>query len=38
MSLNLKFYTHMEYDGKNIYDFFRFFMNFISSYTQNTFP
>jgi hypothetical protein len=24
MSLNLKFYTQMKYDEKNMYDFFRF--------------
>jgi hypothetical protein len=29
--LTVKFYIQMEYDGKNMYEFFRFFMNFISS-------
>jgi hypothetical protein len=25
----LKFYTQMEYDEKNMYDFFRFFLNLL---------
>jgi hypothetical protein len=28
-NLMLKFYTQMEYDEKNMYDFFRFFLNLL---------
>jgi hypothetical protein len=30
MSLTLKFYTQMKYGGRNMCDFFRFFVNFVS--------
>jgi hypothetical protein len=30
-NLNLKFYTNVEYDRKNMCDFFRFFVKFVSS-------